>query len=187
MVGWLLNIAGALGVVSGILMLLTRCRHPSVEEEASQTAIQKLLQANLSKPHYIDRHVYRHHRIIGLILVLASTSWLWLLLPMPAWRKLLGLTYRYIKALNQSELIGIVLATLLAVSILVIGLLMLVRPSLLKPLESLAHRSVMTPSKRDVLPRNDALGGFSTSTHRRMAGLILLCAGVACLYSAAQL
>lgn len=186
MVGLLLKITGVLGVLCGLLMLLTRFRNPPIKDATFQSTIQKLLYADLNKPHHIDKQIYRHHRVIGLIMIFVASLWLWLLLQQPALHKFLTLTYQYLKAIVQSELLAIVTAALLAISVLLGGVIMLIRPSLLKPYEAIAHRKLMTHTKREYAPQNLIFFGLP-KIQQNVAGLLLLAAGIVCLYSATLL
>lgn len=97
----------------------------------------------LGRPWRIERFVYRHHRWFGgfivvgalAIIALLSTARFWTMAPV------LFLTHR----------VPVVSALLwgLAIAILLIGVIVLVRPSVLKGFESLANRSIAPFSGSD--------------------------------------
>lgn len=172
----LLALAGIAGVVAG-LVLLSRFR------QAGKTATW--LRADLGRQYVIERQIYRHHRTAGLAIIAATSLWLWLLSPQAAWSLWLELTMNYLSRIIHSGALPMMLTTVLALLVLLIGVLLLLRPSLLKPIERLANRW-MAPFPAQARPHSATRHGVHEKS-RRMPGILgvaLLLGGLACLWGA---
>lgn len=117
----------ALALLAGSLVLLVTAGHSG---EPGRGGLDQALH-ELDRQWRIERWIYRHHRLFGLLVVLTALACIWQLLKLElavsptaggawdvfAWLLLVG------QAFN-----------------LAVGLVVLTRPSLLKPLETLTNR-----------------------------------------------
>lgn len=178
----LLDLAGVLCILVGIVILLKiwRRNFPGADKLA-------WLQTDVSKPHFIERLIYRHHRLVGALLIAAAGFWLWLLSTFDQWQLWLHLSWQYLRQLFHSGVLLWLATSAVAVLVLVFGVLLLLRPSLLKPVESAANRWVsLFESKRhqEASPQTS-----KQSSHRSWlsGALALVVMGGLLLFSATQL
>lgn len=105
------------------------------------------LRNHLARRIHIEPLIYRRHRIVGCALLIASVAWLWLLSPLHAWQIFLKTTWHYIKQVAVNGDLPTLIATILGACAFVVGLILIIRPSLLRPFESrfnkLAHKDPM--------------------------------------------
>jgi hypothetical protein len=129
----------------------------------------------LDSRRWIERFVYRHHKVFGAAVLAATMAFLFVTLrelyshsPVIHWMsELLG---------NAGSRVAVVTIGALAAFILVIGLFLLLRPSALKGLESAANRWIaLAPSAR-----KEFINRFVLRMPRTAASL-LLAAGIICL------
>ena len=179
----LLAVAGVVGIVTGLLLLAD-----SKPRGSKTPKTLAWLQADLNQPHFIEKLVYRHHRKSGLALIAAAVVWLWLLSPLAAWRQFWALTWQYLKQLMNSDYLPVLAVAWLALTVLVIGVLLLVRPSLLRPLENWSNRWVTVFEKVNTVNAGIAKElGLRTLRTPRVTGVMLFFGGCACIWGALQL
>lgn len=140
----------------------------------------------LDQPHHIERFLYRHHRVLGVMIVAGAGFVLW----------------RWAFAYERSELLAAlgtrwlargldwvpaaVETALVALhgAILVVGVLVIFRPSALKGFERTANRwqrgPVTTPLDSVIGGVDDAFEGYP-----RVSGLLLVLAACGCLLALA--
>lgn len=145
--------------------------------------ISNKLQAILDRPYFIERIIYRHHRKAGAMLIAASMLWLWLLSPLSVWHQFLTLTWEYLtRMLASDHLLTILVSSIFSLTTLVVGLLLIIRPSLLRPLETRANRWITQPATSESTPKQPLI-----MYTRKITGMILLLTGIASLWSAIKL
>ena len=130
------------------------------------TAQYRKLQRLLERPWRIERMVYRHHRLVGSVIIIGALVLL----------GVLGIKHtRFFGAglpAGSGARVAEFLVWALALSILLIGFVVQIRPSALKGFEALANRSIqLSPTK---MP-----------SHRPI-GFLLLVAGIICLAVASR-
>jgi hypothetical protein len=132
-----LVLAGTLAMLIGLGLLVV-----SLRRTGQPIRTPAWLHVDVDQPYYIERLVYRHHRKAGIALISAAALWLWLLSPLEPLRAFLLISWHYLKHVFGSADFPVLAGSCLALWALVIGLLLLLRPSLLKPVESVANRWV---------------------------------------------
>lgn len=153
----------ALALLTGSLTLLAGLR--TKREAAGPGGLMEALHL-LDSQWAVERLVYRHHRIFGLLVVVAGTFCVW------------QLTRTELSALeNGSSATSIVLWTLLVGQgfNLLVGLVILLRPSLLKPVEALSNR----------WHRLESASGEPPS--RRLTAVLLIVVSLVILFGSATL
>ena len=160
-------LSGAAALVAGIGFLLAAARQPDKPDTLRGRLLNSRLQEVLERPRFVERFIYRHHRLFGGAIAAGALALLAVL------------------GAGQSRLIGavlpggsggraaILLVWALAVAVLVIGMIVLVRPSALKGAEALANRWIQ------LFP--------ATVLTSRQIGVLLLLVGIACLGVAARM
>jgi hypothetical protein len=144
------------------------------------------LLGKLDQPHHIERFLYRHHRILGLMIVAGAGFVLWrwaFAYERSEFLALLGTSWAtkgldWLPAAMETALIA------LHGAILMVGLLVIFRPSLLKGFERTANRWTQGPATT----RLDAVvGGVDEAFegHPRVSGLLLALAACWCLLALA--
>lgn len=122
----LLVLAVAL-TVGSLALFVAGTRKTNPEKDPGALYALKLLD----KPWTIERMIYRHHRLFGLVILFAGVFCIWQMS-----------RTRLIELLGDSTTLAILVGALLIGQAfnLAIGLVMLLRPSLLKPLEAVGNR-----------------------------------------------
>lgn len=144
---WLVFGLGAVAaVVLGLALLLDPARVARWGGRANHWVSTRRLAAPLNQPIHIERRFYRHHRAWGLFIIAGSLlslghcAWAWQ--HRPALTGLFAPLRPLLAAMAVD--VGLVLLASGAVFTLAIGLLVYVRPSELKTLESWGNRWVST-------------------------------------------
>ena len=168
------RVAGLLGAATGLVLLAVPRRFLEAPNGLRRVLLEADIGALFNRRISLERSFYRMHRLFGfgvLAGAIAAGSFTWYLASVPRALKLqrvLGrLGYDFIEAV----------AALLAVVLLVVGLCLILRPSVLKGLEAVMNRWVEMPAKG----RSHAAISRAILRAPRVAGLLLLAAGVVCL------
>lgn len=136
----------AVALLTGSLALLAGIQDGQEKQGGLTTALRLL-----DRQWQIERLVYRHHRLVGALVLAAGTFCLW------------RMTRTELAALLAGGSTASILLWLLLVGQgfnLLVGLVIFLRPSLLKPLETLSnrwHSLEATGSNRSAAPRLTAL------------------------------
>lgn len=102
----------------------------------------------LDRSYHIERKIYRHHRISGLLLTFAAGLWFWLISPGEIVRHSIAAIHAYVShLLARGELLTLIQASV-ACTIFAIGILITFRPSLLKPVEAYLNREKALRSRK---------------------------------------
>lgn len=168
-----------LAIFVGVGMLVAPDRMRSTASASNQKySLRKALKP-LEIPRHTDRVIYRHHRIAGSLLALAAAAFLYVYLTDSPQLQISGwLAARLGTAAFSSTLAG--LGGFLAVVnflALLLGVVLAVRPSALKPLENVANLWVST--RQATRPLDKEYGQLDTLAWRmpRLTGIIILLAG----------
>jgi len=136
----------------------------------------------LDQPHHIERFLYRHHRALGIMIVAGAgfVLWRWAF----AYERsefLAALGTRFVA--SGLDWMPAALETALVAlhgAILLVGILVIFRPSLLKTFERTANRWQQGPA---TTPLDTVIPGVDTAveSHPRVSGLLLVLAACWCL------
>ncbi|WP_376695286.1 hypothetical protein [Wenzhouxiangella sp. EGI_FJ10305] len=156
----------ALALLAGSLaLLITAGKAGETERAGLQQAFHEL-----DRQWRVERWIYRHHRPFGLLVVLAALVSIWQLLKLDL-----------LNALAASNAWGVSACVLLGGQALNLaaGIVIVTRPSLLKPLETLSnrwHRIGDFESGRSIPPRIKALLLLLVAVVVALtSGLLLVC------------
>ncbi len=138
----LVGLGAVVALAVGILLLVSPARASQLRAKADSTLSLRRALRVAEVPRRSERLIYRHHRVFGLLLMLAAVFFL----------------YRFVVAFDTAEFVRLVsgegrpvVAEMLVqallvffvishLAILVLGLIVYLRPSLLKPVEQWANR-----------------------------------------------
>lgn len=173
----LLLIVGSVLVLVGIIFL-----YPDIRQKNALTQLlsrlRQVAMISLHQRFVIDRTVYRHHRIAGTAMAAFATLWLWILSPWQAFHKLMELTGKYIHSLRSNidlMLIGMSICSLLAIGV---GILIIIRPSALKPLEDACNHPIHIFRNTQLTPNINNIKNTLKVYAKKMIGLGCLTIGL---------
>lgn len=169
-------IAAVVGLVISLWLILFPNNFARFEEIASRSISLRRSMRPLEIARNIDRHIYRHHKSFGLLIIIASTYTIYTLLfdIMPSrLENLLGLQLSPVIASWLLHAFDILLlcGNLFA---LIIGMIMYVRPSALKNFEARANQWVSLREQTSWLESKVDLPDKLIRTQPRTVGLVLL-------------
>jgi hypothetical protein len=140
----------------------------------------------LDQPHHIERFLYRHHRVLGIMIVAGAAFVLWRWAFAYERSELLAALGTRFMASGLDWMPAAVETTLVALhgAILVVGLLVIFRPSLLKSFERTANHWQRGPVTS---PLDAVITGVDSAVegHPRVSGLLLVLAACWCLLALA--
>lgn len=146
-----------MGSVAAVLLGVGLLAAPETVERINQRLGRWIdtdkVEAEFDRPRWTERYVYKHHRVFGAFLFLGSLVVLYRFLLTPIKEELKPFLVKDVlgifDALAAVFIIGAVLAML-------IGWVMMLRPSMLREFESVANRWIST----------DWVGRFFNTSHR---------------------
>ena len=139
----------------------------------------------LDRPRNLERFFYRHHRILGALIVAGASYVLWRWAFVYERADMIAVVGRRWVSAGLDWLPAALEAALvvLHVAILVVGALVMFRPSLLKGVERTANRWQEPPANRLDAVVGNLDGAFEG--HPRVSGLILAITSIWCLLALA--
>lgn len=169
-------VAAILGLVTSLWMLLSPTSFARLEEIASRSFSLRRSMRPLEISRNIDRHIYRHHKLFGLVVILASTFTLYNLLFSLETGRLASLIGHQFPAPIAGWLIEAINLFLIAGNLfaIVIGLMIYVRPSALKSFESRANQWVSLREQTSWLETRFDFPDKLAKTQPRIMGVVLL-------------
>ena len=180
----MLFVSGVLGVFAGLALLLMPRQLLAESTWLRGWLFEYSVSAFFNRYHAVEKLAYRHHRPIGVVMTIGAIIML---------TPLLGLYDHPEVILAMNRTLGflgtyaVILASwMLSIFALVIGLLLLIRPSALKDFEMAANRWIeLFPST----PISDKLANRGLNRlvlcAPRPIGLLLLISGLGCLLASA--
>jgi hypothetical protein len=168
------GVAAILAIATGIFLLVV----PRRLLQSDRMLGRSLLQINLGEPfnrrYAIERHVYRRHRTFGAIVIGGAIA----LLALSWFLATHRLALKFYAQVGNSAFRGLfLLAAALGVVLLAIGVCFVIRPSVLKGLETAANRWIQPgPAQYRHMGLAHAVARFPRAT-----GALLLLAGLGCL------
>jgi len=140
----------------------------------------------LDQPHHIERFLYRHHRVLGIMIVAGAGFVLWRWAFAYERSEFLAALGTRFMASGLDWVPAAVETALVALhgAILMVGVLVIVRPSLLKSFERTANRWQQGPA---TTPLDAVIPGVDSTVegYPRVSGLLLVLAASWCLLALA--
>lgn len=158
-----LALAGAASVIAGVVLLAAG--KPGALRD---WLLNHKLREVFARPWRVERFVYRHHRLFGG--TISAGAMLLLARLYAGHNRLLGM---HLEPPGTGVRIAELLVWALAVAALVIGMAVLIRPSLLKGIETLSNRWIQLP--------------LFSGRMSWYIGILLVLVGLACLAAAKML
>lgn len=156
-------LSGGVLLVAGFGLLVVALRPPDKPETRCGGLLNDRLREVLERPRGVERFIYRHHRSFGVAIIVGAMTFLIIVQP---W--LLGAV---LPGGSRAQGAMILVWALLA-AVLVIGIIVLFRPSSLKGVEALANRWIQL---------------FPTVLTSLQIGVLLLVVGIVCLGVASRM
>lgn len=172
-------VAGSLlALVIGIAMLVKPDAVLRVNQRVTEWMAARRVTVPLNKTIKIERYVYRRHRYVGALVLCGALYTLYtLFVRFNKEDALLTYAHRYNPVVVEWILESVVaLLTVGSVVAALIGLVMMVRPSLLKGVEAWANRSYATPAPTQLIHAVRNRSNRLTVSAPRLLGL-LICLG----------
>lgn len=175
---WILGLIGiALATLAGLWLVAAPRQALSLAQRLNREFSVSWVQRLLDAPRSSEPLIYRRHRVVGALLVVATAYFFW----------------QYLTAFDRAALVALyagslpavvleILATAFTVILvlgnavgLVLGFIIFFRPSLLKGAEGWANRWVAADRAVEVLDRrSDRPESFTSRYPRRVGAVILL-------------
>jgi len=176
----------ALALTVGVLLLARPRILFALNARLSRWVDTRAAFGLLDQPHHLERFFYRHHRILGVMIVLGSGYVLWRWAFDYERSDLVALLGRQWLARGLDWVPPALEAAVVALhgAILVVGLLILFRPSLLKGLERTANRWQQGPPTAPFDAVVGNLDGVFVG-YPRVSGLLLVVTATWCLLALA--
>ena len=162
--------------VVGVLLVLKPSVIINLNKKAGSSFSFRLSLRALDIPRYVDRVFYRHHKIIGVIVTLTSIYILYYftrvfdagaISSFMAGSEYSGLAEIIAKALQLFLL-------LTCVATLIIGVIMYIRPSLLKGFEAWSNRWISTPEAAKALFVERDQANQLAFKYPRLVGIVII-------------
>ena len=179
--GWLIASLfwlGALVVIIGFTFLCVPGWVLTVGNKLNRWISTQVFFDSLDQPRYQERWIYRHHRLSGVIIIAVVSYVLYTFFVNigidESVRRIISLANTEFSRWLYEELFYIFLGA--SVIALIIGLIIFIRPSLLKAIESRSNHWFSVDKKLDILDKNipmDALPG-----NPRLFGLAVILGGI---------
>ena len=171
----LLCVGSVAGILLGIGMLLKPERLVHWNQYLSRWISADKVNEELNRPRWVERYFYRHHRLVGTLLLIGAIFILYTFLFNYNLRRISAVmpygNWGLWDALIGMLLIGGVLAAL-------VGVIVLTRPSLLREIEKSSNRWIATG--RMVKLFDDMHHSFDQRLlrHRKTAGVVMMVGGL---------
>ena len=156
----LLVIGSVISVFVGTFLLLSPGRIRSLNLAMSRWVETHRFGDALDKPHRIEKFLYRHHRIVGMLITVGALYVLNFFLLTPDARNIAARLSVNKMGLMDALVSMFVIGSVLAAAI---GLMMMLKPSILRELEQAANRWVST----------DIITSFFNAKHQGADGFVL--------------
>lgn len=181
--GWLNDALWSLGAVgvlvatlAGLWLVVAPASALRVANRLNREYSINWLQRALDTPRYTEPWIYRHHRIVGALLVVATSYFFWQLATDFSIEGLVALFAGTLPAIAL-EVLAKVFTSILVIGNaagLILGVVIFVRPSALKGTESWANHWIASEKAVEFLDRrDDRAEGFAHRYPRRVGGVIL--------------
>lgn len=167
-------LVGLVSAAFGLILMLAPDGFERMASSLNREWSTRRAMKNLELPHYYERFFFRHHLWVGLLILAASLYFFFTFVlritPAEAAAAMPGIDWLW-EGLFWFLLVANVAAAILA-------LVILFRPSALKPLEAMANRWVsVRQATRGMDKEHDAFDAFARR-HHRGTGFLMLLGGV---------
>lgn len=177
---WTLAFIGVLlALVAALVLIAAPARALAFGDKLNREFSVGWVQRVLDEPRRAEPFIYRHHRIVGFLFIVATVYFFWIF----------ATSYRVdalaaiYDGLLPAPVLDILADTLTAVLVIgnaagfAVGVVMLLRPSALKKAEAAANRWIDTDRAAATLDRRvDRPEGYAHAYPRRLGVMILLAA-----------
>lgn len=175
-----LLIFSGLGLLLGVLLVLKPHAFVPLNQLASRWVSMRYVSRFLDKTFSIERWFYRHHRVMGIAVTLGASYFLYYFFITYNKAQVLLHLSRYLSVILLDELLDALLlwAKIGGVVVWVMGVIILLRPSLLRGLEKKSNRWVSVRRATKVLDVPRVGVDDWVVQHARITGYFLLFASL---------
>jgi hypothetical protein len=167
--------AGSLaGVLLGIGMLAWPEKIALLNRYFSRWFGTQKLKEELDRPRWVERYVYRYHKLSGAVLLLGAIFVLYSFLLSESVRRISAYLPSGLRGLWDAVAAVVIVGSVVA---LIVGAIVAVRPSLLRDIEKASNRWVSTEGMANVLDGMNMNVDSHVLRHRRLAGLFMIIGG----------
>lgn len=164
-----------LAVIVGASLLLAPSWLAGINRRVAVWVDLSGLAGELDRPRWLERHIYRHHRLVGALLMAGSVYLVYEFLLRP--------TRQTLAVLVSGDVLGLLdgsIALFVIVGVLgtFLGLVMMTMPSMLRELEVASNRWISTADLAKRLNRANFTVDRIAFSARTISGIILIIGGV---------
>ena len=176
------------GSVASVLLGVTLLLKPDIIERLNQYLARwvspEKVSEQLDRPRWIERYFYRHHRLVGSVLLIGAGFVLYIFLFRYSAQKVVGMIpHRYLGFYELLVTLLQVGSTLAAL----VGIIVLIRPSMLRTIEKASNHWISTgPAVRFFDGMHHSVDRLVLQ-HRKVAGGIMIVGGLFIIISLAPL
>jgi hypothetical protein len=168
-------IGSALAILVGIGIWLAPDKTGRINQYFSRWIDTYRLQAALDRPRWTERFMYRHHRLIGGLMLGGALFVLYKFLLTPLKGKISSLTGTDVFGLIDATAAVLTIGAVLGAAL---GLVMITRPSLLRDLEKASNHWVSTQGFDHIVNRRPVDVDKYAFRYNRVTGLFLILSGL---------
>lgn len=175
----------ALSLVVGLWMLFKPSDILRLNRYLSRWFATDKLANMLDSPHKIERALYRNHRVVGILVLGGSTYILYTLLVILNKKEFANLLGGIWNAYVAAWLVEALVISLVAGSVLamVVGVFMLIRPSLLKDFEARVNSWYATDKSLQAFDTMHTQPDELVAHHTRIVGVLIVAGSVYAIVS----
>lgn len=178
---WWIGIVGVtLATLAGLWLVLAPAGALRFANRLNREYSFAWLQRALDAPRHTEPWIYRHHRIVGALLVIATAFFFWRLATNYSTAALAALFAGTMPPIAL-EMLATAATSILVIGNaagLILGVVIFVRPSALKGAEGWANRWVASDQAAEFLNRRDDRAEGYAHRYPRRVGLVILAAAV---------
>lgn len=164
-------IGSAVGILVGIGLLFRPQQVGQLNHYLSRWVGSSRLNKVLDRPRWIDRFFYRHHRLLGTAVFVGAMAVLYIFLFQYNFRRISALIPRNYWWLSDALIGMLLIGSVVAV---LVGFIVLIRPSLLRDIEKSANRWISTEHLHVQFNAMHFSVEKSLLRHHRLAGVAIL-------------
>lgn len=165
---------GAVAIAVGLAFLFAPAKVERINRFFARWVDTSRIEAELDRPHWTERFVYRHHRLAGTLLVAGSFFVLYKFLVHPAQKKISMGAAIDLLGLWEAMVALFVICGVLGAAI---GMIMLGKPSLLREIEAASNKWISTDKVTQAFNQMHFFFDEGIFSYRKPVGVFLILAG----------
>lgn len=159
------------GLLVGAGMLFRPAQVIRINDYISRWVSTERVREVIDRPRWVERYFYRHHRLVGSVVSAGALVVLYTFLFSFNQRKISALVPHNLWWLSDAALAAVLVGSLLAA---VVGIIVLIRPSVLKEIERGLNHWISTDSLERLLNRRNYSAEQPILRHSTLAGTFIV-------------